>query len=363
MKRRKRPGASRKPEKRQSKTIGLPPGTPVLVAEPKSALTTVSVIAYDSEHFLEKPLVQLDECEALLQQPGVVWIDVCGLGDVAKLETIGKIFKLHPLIIEDIVNTEQRPKFEDYGDVIYVVLRGISIGKDSKDVESEQASLILGRNFVLSIEEQPSLVFNAVRERLRKGLGKIRGAQSDYLAYRLIDTIVDNYYVVLEKLGDQMESLEDDLMDGADQGDLIRIHYLRRQMIFLRKAVWPLRDVISAHQHGESELIRPETTIYFRDVYDHTVQALDTVETYREMLSDMMDIYLTGVDLKLNEVMKVLTIISTIFLPLAFLVGLWGMNFQYMPELSKPWGYPAALGVMALTVLGMLYYFRRRNWI
>jgi magnesium transporter len=364
MKRRKHsPRAPRKPDQRQSRTVGLPPGMPVLTAEPRSTRTTITAITYDVASYRETALASVRESEGMLQSGGITWLDICGLNDVAALEQLGQRFALHPLIIEDIANTGQRPKFEDYGDVMYVVLRHIRLDAGRSDVQSEQISLILGRNFVVSIEEQPSELFNPVRERIRKAQGRIRGSGADYLLYRLVDAVVDNYYVVLEKLGDDLEDLEDELIEGADRNDLTRIHYLRRQMIFLRKAVWPLRDVIASHQHGESALILRETALYFRDVYDHTVQALDTIETYRERLSDMMDIYLTGVDLKLNEVMKVLTIISTIFLPLSFLAGVWGMNFQFMPELAKPWGYPAALAVMALTVTGMLVYFRRRGWI
>ncbi|HEY3294053.1 MAG TPA: magnesium/cobalt transporter CorA [bacterium] len=349
--------------KRRSQKAGLPPGTPVATGEVKSPHTVITALHYTPGSITERELQNVEEVSGWLGREGVLWLDVSGLGDVQALEQIGKQFNLHPLIVEDIVNTDQRPKFEDYGSVFYIVIRLIAYGNSETDVQTDQISLVVGQNFVLSFKEQPNAIFQPVRERIRLTQGRIRSTGPDYLCYRLMDAVVDNYFFTLEKLGDETEALEDAILEGADPGDLAEIHRLRRQMIYLRKAVWPLRDVIGVLVHGESPIITRETTVYFRDVYDHAVQAMDTVDTYRDMLSAILDMYLSGVNLRLNAVMKVLTVIATIFLPLSFLASLWGMNFKYMPELSEPWGYPAALALMLCTVAGMLYYFRRKGWM
>jgi len=318
---------------------------------------------YNAGSVTERELASTDECEGWLGRDGVLWINVAGLADVPTLEAIGKQFHLHPLIVEDIVNTDQRPKYEDYGNVLYVVIRLIVYGSDDHEVHTDQISLVIGPGFVLSFQEDENKIFEPVRQRIRLTQGRIRSQGVDYLVYRLMDVVVDNYFFTLEKLGDQTEDLEDAILEGADETDLAEIHRLRNQMIHLRKAVWPLRDVVSVFAHGESPLIQHDTTIYFRDVYDHTVQAMDSIETYRDMLSAILDIYLSGVNLRMNAVMKVLTVIATIFLPISFLASLWGMNFKFMPELSMPWGYPAALFVMLCTVGGMLLFFRRKGWM
>ncbi len=348
--------------RRRSKKAGLPPGTPLPMGEVKSAGTVITALHYAPERVTERELHDAEECRQWLGQEGVLWVNVAGLGDGNALKQIGDIFGLHRLIVEDIVNTDQRPKFEDYGNVFYIVIRMLSYD-GTGEVQIDQISLVVGRGFVLSFLEESDPVFEPVRERIRRDQGRIRRMGADYLAYRLMDAVVDDYFDSLEKLGDETENLEDAILEGADQSDLKEIHRLRRQMIYLRKAVWPLRDVIGVLAHGESPLIERETTIYFRDVYDHAVQAMDTIDTYRDMLSANLDMYLSGVNLKLNEVMKVLTVIATIFLPISFLASLWGMNFKFMPELSEPWGYPAALAVMAAVVIGMLFFFKRKGWM
>lgn len=348
---------------KRSKKAGLPPGTPVHTREVKSEHTVITVLDYDGDRLTEKRVENVDECAEFLHRASVTWISVTGLADVPLLERLGAVFKLHPLIVEDVVNTDQRPKIEDYGAVLYLVVRVIAYGDPAGEVSTEQVSLILGSNFVLSFEERESTLFNGVRERIRLAHGRVRRAGADYLTYRLIDTVVDQYFEVLEKVGEEIELVEDRLVESATPEHLREIHRLRRQMIFLRKAVWPLREVVGRPQHGESPLIQAATGVYFRDVYDHTVQAIDSIETYREMLSDMLDMYLSGVNYRLNVVMKVLTVAATIFLPLSFLASLWGMNFRFMPELAQPWGYPAALGVMFAIGLAMLWFFRRRGWL
>jgi magnesium transporter len=357
------PRQPRRAAAKRSKKSGLPPGTPVHTGEVKSERTILSVLDYDNERLTEKQLDNADECASYLGRTGVTWINVVGLAEVSILERLGAVFKLHPLIVEDVVNTDQRPKLEDYGDVLFIVIRVLAYGDDNREVSTEQVSLILGANFVLSFEERESPLFNTVRERIRQANGRVRQAGPDYLMYRLMDTIVDRYFEVLEKVGEEIEFIEDQIVEKTTPDDLREIHRLRRQMIFLRKAVWPLREVAGRCQHGESALIQAATAIFFRDVYDHIVQAIDAIETDREMLSDMLDMYLSSVNFRLNVVMKVLTVISTIFLPLTFLAGVWGMNFRWMPELWQPWGYPAALGLMFAIGLGMLWFFRRRGWM
>ena len=349
--------------KQRSRKAGLPPGTPVHTGEVKSEHTMITALHYAAETVNEKELSGAEECRNWLGREGVLWINVAGLGDVPALQEIGKIFGLHPLIVEDIVNTDQRPKIEDYGNVFYVVIRLIVYGNNDNEVHTDQVSLVVGKDFVLSFLEQSSGVFDAVRERVRHMQGRICSQGPDYLLYRLMDTVVDDYFGTLERVGDETEDLEDAIVGGADANDLNEIHRLRRQMIHLRKAVWPLRDVIGTLAHGESSLIERETMIYFRDVYDHAVQAMDTIETYRDTLSATLDMYLSGVNLRQNEVMKVLTVIATIFLPISFLAGLWGMNFKNMPELDRPWGYPAALLVMLCVVAAMLVFFKRKKWM
>jgi magnesium transporter len=264
--------------------------------------------------------------------------------------------------LEDILNTDQRPKIEDFDDYIYIVLRLINYNQD-REVTSEQISLILGRNFVISLQESDGEVFAPILERLRTSKGRIRKSGADYLVYTLMDLIVDNYFVVLEKFGEALEYLEEEVVTKPSTQTLQDIHRFKYDMIMLRKSVWPLREVIGRLERRESDLIQEATGIYFKDVYDHTIVAIDNIETYRDILSGMLDIYLSSISNRLNEIMKVLTIIATIFMPLTFLAGVYGMNFKHMPELEWTWGYPASLGLMLVISLSMLIYFRKKKWL
>ena len=293
----------------------------------------------------------------------VTWVNVDGIHLLAETAAMGDCLELHPLVLEDVANTNQRPKAEDYGDYLYVVLKMLAYDDEANQTTSEQISLVLGPDYVVSFQERPGDVFGAIRERICSAKGRIRKMGADYLAYCLLDALVDNYFVVLEKIGDRIELLEDELVNDPIAGTLHEIHNLKREMIFLRKSVWPLREVIGALQRGESKLIQHSTGIYLRDVYDHTIQVIDTAETFRDMLSGMLDIYLSSVSNRMNEVMKVLTIIATIFIPLTFLAGVYGMNFKHMPELQWVWAYPALWLVMLAIALVMLLYFHRRKWL
>jgi magnesium transporter len=345
-----------------SKRAGQPPGSLRVNGEPGDTPVRITVIDYDASHFQEKIVSQITECFPFRDTETVTWINVDGLGNSTVIEELGKCFTIHPLILEDILNTEQRPKMEELETYIYLNLKMLSYIEAEKDVKVEHFSMIFGSNFLISFQEDIGDIFDPVRERIRKD-GRIRKFGPDYLAYALIDGIVDNYFIVMEKLEERVEDLEEELVINPTPDSLQKINQLKKDMIFLRKSVWPLREVINNLERSESTLIKESTTIYLRDVYDHTIQVIDTLETFRDMVSGMIDIYLSGLSYKMNEIMKVLTLIATIFIPLTFVVGLYGMNFRNMPEIEWEYGYYSVLVVMVIMVLGMLIFFRKKKWI
>ena len=347
--------------KRRSVKGGLPPGTLVHIGERKTEKTRITIIDYDETQFEEKQAKRIEECFPFKDKPTVTWINIDGIHEVEIIEKLGSHFGLHPLLLEDILNTEQRPKMEDFGDYIFVVLK--MLYHNEAEIEAEQVSLIFGSNFVISLQEREGDVFDPIRERIRKGKGRIRKAGADYLAYALLDAIVDNCFLILETLGERIEDTEQQLAANPVPETLQLIRKLKKGMIFLRKAIWPLREVVSGLERCESVLIHESTGAYLRDVYDHTIQVIDTVESYRDMVSGMLDIYLSSISNKMNEVMKVLTIFAAIFIPLTFVAGIYGMNFRFMPELGWQWGYPMILIVMGSIAAGMLNYFRRKRWL
>jgi magnesium transporter len=342
---------------------GLSPGTLVHVGEKRVDKVKITVIDYDAENFYEKEVGSVEECFRFRETSTVTWINIDGIHDASVIEKLGTHFGLHPLILEDIMNTSQRPKFEDLGESIYIVLKMIEFAPDCADVSIEQMSVVFGNNFVLSFQERPGDTFDPVRERIRKGKGRIRKMGPDYLAYALLDSVVDDYFVVLEKLGEQVEDLEDELVSNPRKETLNRIHRLKREMIFLRKSIWPLREVVSRMERAESPLVKKTTGIFLRDVYDHTIQVIDNIETFRDMLSGMLDMYLSSLSNRMNEVMKFLTIIGTIFIPLTFLAGVYGMNFKFMPELEWRHGYFVVWGVMIAVGVSLVFYFRKKKWL
>lgn len=349
--------------KRISKTAGHMPGELVHVGEKKVDEVKVSVIDYDDKNFQEKIIANIEELLPFKDTPTVTWININGLHDVDFIEKIGNNFEMHPLTLEDIVNTGQRPKYEDFDQYIFVTLKILMFDEEKKEIISEQVSLVFGANFVISFQEIEGDVFNPIRERIRNAKGRIRKMGPDYLAYSLLDAVVDNYFSILEKFGEKIEGMEEDLIANPTPQTLQAIHDLKRDAIFLRKSVWPLREVAGGLDRSESILIKKETHIFLRDVYDHTIQVIDTIETFRDMVSGMVDIYLSSVSNRMNEVMKVLTIFAAIFIPLTFMAGVYGMNFEFMPELKWKWGYFALLGLMAVVGFGMLFHFRRKKWI
>lgn len=345
-----------------SQKAGLPPGTLAYGEEERDEEVKITIIDYDEENFQEKEAEKIEECFPFRDKSTVTWINIDGVHEAEIVKKIGDEFDLHPLILEDIVNTSQRPKFEDFEDYFFIVLRMLRYSEDEGMI-SEQVSLILGSNFVISFQEERGDVFDPIRERIRNGKGRIRKMGADYLAYALMDAIVDNYFVILEKFGEEIELLEDELVTDPTPQTLQTIHDLKRELISLRKSVWPLRELINRLEKEESSLIKDTTRLYIKDVYDHTIQVIDTIESYRDMVSGMLDIYLSSVSNRMNEVMKVLTIIATIFIPLTFLAGIYGMNFANMPELSWSWGYPVVLLVMLAIGVLMLMFFRRKGWL
>lgn len=346
------------------RSIGHAPGSLIPRDKIDPQPITLTLFQYGSEQPVEELQPQeLTKCFPFDPQIPVNWLNIDGSHEVDHLEEIGSRLNIHPLVLEDILNTNQRPKVEDYDEYLFIELNMLSWNLEFSRVDAEQISMLLGENYLVTFQEHEKDVFDPVRKRIREGKSRLTRGGPDYLAYTLIDTVVDNYFIVLENLGEQIETLEEELVTDPDPGTLHAIHDLKRELIFLRKSVWPLREVISALERGESRLFQETSLIYLRDAYDHIIQIIDTIETFREMASGMLDIYLSSVSNHMNEIMKVLTIISTVFIPLSFVVGLYGMNFKYMPELGWKWGYAMVWGMIILTVTGMIFYFRRKRWI
>lgn len=348
--------------KKRSVKAGLPPGSLVYVGEQRTEQPSITVIEYGEGVFRESTIRELAACFPSRDVSTVTWIDVNLVHQVELVAKIGECFGLHPLVVEDILNTDQRPKMEDFGDYLYVVLRALTGNGERSGMESEQVSLILGANYVVSFQEKNGAIFEKVRERIRSGKGRISKSGADYLAYSLLDAVVDNYFVVLERLGERIEDLEEALVARPASPTLRAIHVLKRELIFLRRSVWPLREVLSGLQREDSTLVGESTRIYLRDVYDHTIHAIDTLETFRDTITGMLDIYLSSMSNRLNEVMKVLTIIATIFIPLTFITGIYGMNFDNIPLLKWHWGYLAVMLFMAAVGGFMVAWFKRKKW-
>jgi len=352
-----------RPTKKLKNKIGLPPGTPVYMGEREEKKIKITLIDYDEKNVIKKEISRIEECYLFKDKKSVTWINIDGIHDAELIKKVGKNFGLHSLTLEDIMNPRQRPKVERFDDYIFIVLKMLSYEDEEENVSEEQVSLILGKNYVFSFQEKEGDIFNPVRDRIINGLGRIRKSGPDYLAYSITDIIVDNYFLILEKLGDKVEQLEDSLTGETDENRLQQIHSLKREMIRLRKSVWPLREMINSLEKSESPLIEKPTLRFFRDVYDHTIQVIETIETYRDMIFSMHDTYLSAISNRMNEVMKVLTIIATIFIPLTFIAGIYGMNFEFMPELKWRFAYFGVWGIMAAVALVMILYFKRKKWI
>lgn len=343
---------------------GLPPGSLVHVGDASDEIARITMLDYSADHHAETEITDFSEAELAKGPDTVTWVNVSGIHDTATIKEFGDRFQIHPLALEDIVNTAQRPKVEEFDDYLFIVLKMFYPSGDGASVLSEQVSLILGSSFVISFQEVEGDIFDPIRERIRKGKGQMRRRGADYLAYALIDGIVDGYFAVLEALGEQVEQTEVELLENPSTATMQTMHAMRREIILLRKSVWPLREIISTLQREELSLIQEGTVRYLRDVYDHTIQVIDTVESFRDIVSGMLDTYLTSMSNKMNEIMKVLTIIATIFIPLTFVAGIYGMNFEHMPELRWSWAYPIGFWIAILMVGSfMAFYFRRKTWL
>ena len=347
-----------------SRKAGLLPGTLIHIGEKKTEEVKITITEYDELHFHEQEAKTIEECFPFKDKnrSTVAWINIDGIHQGEILGKLGECFGLHPLIVEDILNTDQRPKIEDFEEYNYLVLKMLYFNGKDGEIVSEQVSLILGQNFVISFQEKEVDIFHVIRDRIRTNKGRIRKMGADYLAYCLLDAIVDNYFILMETLGEKIESLEDELVSNPNPKVLRTIYNLKRNMILLRRSVWPLREVIGGLERGESSLIKESTRIYPKDIHDHTIHIIDTLETFREMVAGMLEIYLSSISNRLNAVIKVLTMLATIFMPLTFIAGIYGMNFKYMPEIEWRWGYPIILLIMATIGITMVYYFKKKKW-
>lgn len=342
----------------------VPPGT--LIEPEGSSAPVIGVMAYDQTALVERAVHDLGEIKPLLRKYQVVWVNVNGLGDVDLLRKLGELFDLHPLALEDVLNTQHRPKVEAYDDNLFVVTRMAGMRNGALDIE--QVSLFLGKRFVISFQERPGDCFEPVRARIRKGGTRVRFMGADYLAYALIDAIVDAYFPVLEHYSERLNDAEDSVVADPENHTVERIHALKRDFQVLRHGVWPFREALR-DLSDEMPFVKDDTRIFLRDCHDHVIQIVDILETFRERAAGLTDLYLSSLSNKLNEVMKVLTIIATIFIPLSFIAGVYGMNFDpdasplNMPELGWYLGYPFALGIMLLVAVVLVYWFRRKGWI
>ncbi|MFX1513406.1 MAG: magnesium/cobalt transporter CorA [Promethearchaeota archaeon] len=347
---------------KRKKKVGLAPGTLIYVGEKEKEVIDFYLTSFDESNIIEKTTTNLEDC-LTYKKHQVHWLNINGIQDVAIIEKIGKQYGLHPLTLEDILNTFQRPKVEEYDEYLFVVLKMLFLDEENMAILPDQVSIILGKDFVLTFQEKKGDVFDPVRKRMRNEKSRIRRKGSDFLTYSLIDIIVDHYYVLLESLGEKLEEIEAELITNPSPTTLHTIYQLKRELITLRRSIWPLREVINSLSRTASPLITQGTQLYIRDVYDHTIQVIDTTETYRDVTSGMLDLYLSSVSNRMNEIMKVLTIIATIFIPLTFLAGVYGMNFEYMPELEWQFGYYGIWILMIGIAIILFIYFKKQKWI
>jgi magnesium transporter len=342
---------------------GMAPGTLMHIGKRKIDSVHLSILNYDETGFEETDIKSIEESFLYKDKASVTWLSIDGLHDVDVIEKVGNEFDLHPLILEDILHTNQRPKMDDFENYLFIVARILHYDDTSHKIISEQLSLVLWKNIIMSFRETMGDIFDPLKERIRKDKGRIRKMGPDYLLYSILDTVVDNYLIVLENLGERIEELEERLITKPDPDTLESIHNFKRELIFLKKSLWPLRDLVSTLERGECGLIQEKTTVFFKDVYDHTIHIIDTMETYRDLASGMMDVFLTSVSNRMNEVMKMLTVIATIFIPLTFLAGVYGMNFTNMPELTWHYGYYIIWVIMIIVGISMWIWFKRKRFL
>ncbi|OAM51161.1 magnesium and cobalt transport protein CorA [Methylovorus sp. MM2] len=353
----------KKNHKHHSQKIGMAPGSLVYIGEVKTKKPVISLIEYNSDKVEERVLALADIESLKPDLKNKIWLNVHGLHDADIIETIGKHFKLHPLVLEDILNTGQRPKVDSYIDYLYIVARSFHLTKTAGPLQSEQINLILGKGFVITFQERSTGLFEPVRERLRTGRVQIRAAETDYLAYALLDVIVDQYFSVIEDLGDHCETAEEKLLRKPGPSMLQKIQQLKREGVDLRRGIWPMREVINNLIRNDQHFFTPTTVIYLRDVYDHTVHVIESLEAMRDLLAGMLDIYLSTISNQLNKEVRTLTVVTMLFMPATLITGIFGMNFDYMPLLKDHQGFWVAIGGMAVIAIGMAIHFFRRQWL
>ncbi|MGR0481999.1 MAG: magnesium/cobalt transporter CorA [Candidatus Electronema sp. V4] len=342
---------------------GMAPGTMVFIGEQKQDKARIDVIRYTETELNELHDATVQQCGQAARQAGIAWLNVSTIHDIKLIEALGKCFDLHPMTLEDIVNSTQRPKLEVFPEYLFIVLKMMTCSEETGAVSIEHVSLILGKGYVISFLEDEGDVFDTVRSRIRSATGRIRSMQADYLAYSLMDAVVDQYFLAVERIGDRIEEIDEQILSEPRPEHVRHLHQLKRSILNLRRAVWPFREEVSALARSESALIYRETKVFWRDLYDHAIRIIDMVEVYRDILGGMHDTYLTSISNRMNEVMKMLTIISTIFIPLTFVVGVYGMNFEHMPELKWHYGYCLIWAVMLVTAIGLFVYFKRKKWL
>ena len=346
-----------------SDKAGMPPGTLVHVGDIHEAESSISVIDYSKENIEERFIASIDEILPYLDRNTVTWLNIEGLKDTAPIESVGRILNIHPLVLEDILNTHQRPKFEEYDNYLYIVLKILSVENQAFSIGYEQISILVLNNFVVTFREKKDDIFTPLKQRLKNSKGRIRNMGSDYLTYAILDTIVDQMFFMLDSIDEIIETTEEDLLVNPTTGSLSVIQQIKRELIYIRKSISPLREVLAAIPRSDSPLIQEQTHIYYRDVYDHVLRITETIESHRDLLSGLLDIYMSSVSNKMNEVMKVLTVFASIFIPLTFIAGIYGMNFEYMPELKWKWAYPTLWVSFISIPVVLLIYFKRKKWL
>lgn len=348
---------------KRKKKAGLPPGSVIFTGSQKVEKVFIHYLQYDAENL---KLATSDNQSKIVFHPStdetVDWYDLKGLHDTILIESLGKTFNIHPLILEDIADINQRPKFEEYEEGIFITLRALAFDQNTLKVKTEQVALYFRKGLLISFQEDETDLFEAVRHRINNSRGKIRQKGTDYLAYALMDNVVDHYYIILEQVENAIENIEEALLEAPDNTIKERIHHLKKELLVVKKSIAPLREAISQFSKSDNEIIEEHSTFYIRDLYDHTIQIMDMVETYRDMLNGLQDLYLSEISFKMNQVMQVLAVVTTVFVPLSFLAGLYGMNFDHIPELHYKNGYFVLLGVMFLIFIGSLVYFKRKRW-
>ncbi|WP_028584046.1 magnesium/cobalt transporter CorA [Desulfogranum mediterraneum] len=351
------------PKKSSSIKAGKAPGTLTHVGKRMEAETSVQVIAYSKTELVEEPSLPIAECQGFIDREEISWIQVTGIHDPDSIDALGSYLQLHPLVLEDIMNSGQRPKLEEFDDYIFIVLKMLFVDGTGKGIDVEQVSLILGPGYVISFQESARDLFEPLRQRIRQGKGRVRKMGADYLAYSLMDSIVDQYFVLLEQMGEVVDSLEASIVEEPELETLQTIQQIKRQLLHFRRAVWPLREIVAGLQRDGGALISEEMFAFLRDLHDHTIQVMETLETFHMTISEAMDLYMSSLSIRMNQVAQILTIMATIFIPLTFISGVYGMNFKHMPELNHPWAYPACLLFMLLIAAGMILFFRRKRWL